>query len=165
MDPTSGRSWARSSSSTTRTWEAAPEAESYELREIHEADELEKELLSLQHAGFRLEDYLGSPGADRFFLAADAEDTPVGSLRELIRSLRKMGQKGLDVQRYKGLGEMNPDQLWETTMDPVTRTLLKVRLEDEVKADEMFTILMGEEVEPRRLFIEKHALEVKVLDV
>ncbi|MBI2922734.1 MAG: DNA topoisomerase (ATP-hydrolyzing) subunit B [Planctomycetes bacterium] len=145
--------------------EAAPEAESYELREIHEADELEKELLSLQHAGFRLEDYLGSPGADKFFLAADAEDTPVASLRELIRSLRKMGQKGLDVQRYKGLGEMNPDQLWETTMDPVTRTLLKVRLEDEVKADEMFTILMGEEVEPRRLFIEKHALEVKVLDV
>ena len=145
--------------------ETAEDAEEYELREIHESDELEKELQALGFAGFRVEDYLGAPGADRFFLGADGEMQPVASLRELIKALRKSGSKGIDVQRYKGLGEMNPDQLWETTMDPKTRTLLKVRLEDEVKADEMFTVLMGEEVEPRRLFIEKHALEVKVLDV
>jgi DNA gyrase subunit B len=79
--------------------------------------------------------------------------------------VRRLGQKGLDVQRYKGLGEMNPDQLWKTTMDPKTRKLMKVRLEDAFKADNIFTILMGSGVEPRRQFIERHALEVKDLDV
>ncbi|MCK5577961.1 MAG: DNA topoisomerase IV subunit B, partial [Planctomycetes bacterium] len=66
---------------------------------------------------------------------------------------------------YKGLGEMNPGQLWDTTMDPKHRTFLKVKMEDLVKADRIFTILMGEEVSPRRRFIEKHALEVKYLDI
>jgi DNA gyrase subunit B len=145
--------------------EQPPDTEAYEPREIHESKEIETALTAVRFAGFTIEDYLGVPGADKFFLGADSESTPVGSLRELVKALRKLGSKGLDVQRYKGLGEMNPDQLWETTMDPRTRTLLKVRMEDEVKADEMFTILMGEEVEPRRAFIEKHALEVKVLDI
>ncbi|MCE9582345.1 MAG: DNA topoisomerase (ATP-hydrolyzing) subunit B [Planctomycetes bacterium] len=145
--------------------EKAEDAESYELREIHEAGEMEKELQQLAFAQFKVEDYLGHPGADKFTLSADGDTNPVASLRELVKALRKLGSKGIDIQRYKGLGEMNPDQLWETTMDPTTRTLLRVRLEDEIKADEMFTILMGEEVEPRRAFIEKHALEVKVLDV
>lgn len=84
---------------------------------------------------------------------------------ELLEHLIKEGKKGLIVQRYKGLGEMNPEQLWETTMNPDKRTLLQVRVEDFVDADEIFTILMGEEVEPRRDFIQNNALEVSMLDI
>jgi DNA gyrase subunit B len=85
--------------------------------------------------------------------------------KELLELLFKEGKKGINVQRYKGLGEMNPDQLWHTTMNPEKRTLLQVKIEDMVDTDEIFTILMGEEVEPRREFIQNNALEVSVLDI
>lgn len=85
--------------------------------------------------------------------------------KELNTLLEKIGKDGITVQRYKGLGEMNPEQLWETTMNPKTRTILKVTLEDAIEADEIFTILMGDKVEPRREFIEAHAKEVRILDV
>lgn len=93
------------------------------------------------------------------------KETPLYTLKELVDFLRENGRKGVELQRYKGLGEMNADQLWETTMDPKIRTLVKVTMEDAISADHMFSMLMGEEVAPRRAFIETHALSVKNLDV
>jgi DNA gyrase subunit B len=86
------------------------------------------------------------------------------TLRELIVEVRKLGERGLSITRFKGLGEMDPEELWETTLDPDKRILMKVQLDDALKADEMFRILMGEKVEPRRDFIQKYALEVKDID-
>jgi DNA gyrase subunit B len=87
------------------------------------------------------------------------------SMVQLIDMVKSLGQRGLSIQRYKGLGEMNPNQLWETTMDPAKRVLLQVTLENAYTAEEIFSILMGEQVEPRRQFIEQHALEVRNLDI
>jgi len=96
--------------------------------------------------------------------AKDAETQYTGT-GELVKAILEIGKQGLNIQRYKGLGEMNPTQLWETTMDPEKRSLLQVKLEDMTGVDEVFSVLMGDEVEPRRQFIQQHALEVRNLDV
>ncbi|MBE3132724.1 MAG: DNA gyrase subunit B, partial [Acidobacteria bacterium] len=92
-------------------------------------------------------------------------ETRIESLDGLVEYFIAAGKRGVAINRYKGLGEMNPDQLWDTTMRPDTRTLLQVRAEDHTEADQMFTTLMGDQVEPRRRFIEENALNVKNLDV
>ena len=100
-----------------------------------------------------------------FRAKTDRSEVDGYSLKELIEAVRDAGRSGATVQRYKGLGEMNPDQLWETTMDPKRRKLLKVTLEDPADTELAFTTLMGDKVEPRRAFIERHAKEVRNLDV
>jgi DNA gyrase subunit B len=96
---------------------------------------------------------------------SNTEDVVIQDKKQLLTHVLEESKKGLAVQRYKGLGEMNPDQLWETTMNPAKRNLLQVKVEDVVDTDEIFTILMGEEVEPRREFIQTNALEVSTLDI
>lgn len=105
---------------------------------------------------------IGSPP----FTIEDGENAKtVNTFNDIVEHILSIGKKGVYIQRYKGLGEMNPEQLWETTMNPDSRTLLHVRIEDAVETDEIFTILMGDQVEPRRNFIGEHALDVVNLDV
>jgi DNA gyrase subunit B len=95
----------------------------------------------------------------------DGGETEIATREALVSHILTEGKKGMTISRYKGLGEMNADELWETTMDPATRTLLQVRLEDDEVAENIFTTLMGDAVEPRRLFIEENALNVRNLDI
>ncbi len=139
--------------------------------ELHEVKMLNKHLVRLRDEfNLRAEVLLprevtGDDPPPRFLLERDGETHALLDLRSLVSTVRKIGEKGMKITRFKGLGEMDAEQLWETTMDPTRRTLLKVQLNDAVAANDLFTTLMGDDVEPRRDFIEKHALEVKNLDV
>ncbi|MBU2102664.1 MAG: DNA topoisomerase (ATP-hydrolyzing) subunit B [Candidatus Omnitrophota bacterium] len=139
------------------------ELDSVEIFESHECKKIGEEFSKL---GLSLKEYLPQE-KETFILKNEETDDEVKckSLKMLHEEVRKIATKGMHLQRYKGLGEMNPEQLWESTMDPKKRTLVKVTLEDVVEADRIFTILMGEEAEPRRQFIQTYAHEVKNLDI
>ena len=143
--------------------------------ELYEARELNKISKSLASLGVDITTYVAPNTKDSkkanvkqkplFKVKTLKETKEIFSLKELIDAVLEAGNQNMSVQRYKGLGEMNPEQLWETTMDPDKRTMQQVTVEDSVAADAMFTVLMGDQVEPRRQFIEKHAPEVKMLDI
>lgn len=136
-----------------------------EVFELFETREITKLLAKLEDKDFDLTHYQVRSEKPIFLLKDQDKETQIFSLNELLQNAKELGRKGLSIQRYKGLGEMNPVQLWETTMNPEKRTILKVSMEDAVEADEIFTVLMGDQVEPRRKFIETHALHVRNLDV
>jgi DNA gyrase subunit B len=142
--------------------------------EFFEADDLADNMKRLAKLGLDIEDYSpvvtkkeGTPKKGALYKFEKKDVTPVyfDSLAEVLKFVQEEGKRGMSIQRYKGLGEMNPAQLWETTMDPAKRTVLQVTLEDVVEADKTFTTLMGDEVEPRREFIQKYAREVRNLDI
>jgi DNA gyrase subunit B len=108
---------------------------------------------------------LSAFGLPPYSVKQGEESAVYTTVDDLLEQIYKLAEKGLSIQRYKGLGEMNPEQLWDTTMNPETRRLLQVTVRDAVGADEIFTILMGDQVEPRRVFIQENALEVKNLDI
>ncbi|MCX7702551.1 MAG: DNA topoisomerase (ATP-hydrolyzing) subunit B [Planctomycetota bacterium] len=128
--------------------------------------ELQRKLESALSAGFAIEDLFGDKEhSERFKIIHQNLTETASSIEELFDIVRRIGAKGVDIQRYKGLGEMNATQLWETTMDPKRRVLLRVTIEDAAEAERMFSILMGNSVEPRKEFIERFALDVHNLDI
>ncbi|MHC4944505.1 MAG: DNA gyrase subunit B [Planctomycetota bacterium] len=136
----------------------------YLVFELDNYHEIEKQLKTLIGMGFTIEDYAGN-AIERFILKTGDKEKALGSFRELLDHIESVAKKDIDLQRYKGLGEMNPEQLWESTMNPETRILYKVNINDGIEADKIFTILMGTEVEARRDFIETNAIEAKNLDI
>jgi DNA gyrase subunit B len=137
--------------------------------DLHEVRSINAGLKELESMGFGIESLLPQDrtGSDqpRYTLRRGDNEIGIQDLRGLLTAVRRAGEKGLSITRFKGLGEMNAEELRDTTLDPKNRTLLRVTMADAAAADDLFRILMGEKVEPRRDFIEKHALDVKNLDV
>jgi DNA gyrase subunit B len=139
------------------------------INEFHEVRTINAGLQQLVKMGFTVEALLpqertGIEGSRYSLYRGDAH-SGINDLRELVAAVRAAGEKGMQVTRFKGLGEMNAEELRETTLDPENRTLVQIRMTNAAEADEMFRVLMGDKVEPRREFIEKHSLEVKNLDI
>jgi DNA gyrase subunit B len=158
----------------TKSLAEGEEEESIAAEELHEVDRINQINKQLQKQfGLDLKDFLlkpaksvsGEAAPTKFELLSGDDKYEVASLGDICASIRQIGGKGIEIKRFKGLGEMNADQLWETTMNPQTRTLLSVKLDDAGEADRLFSILMGNDVEKRRNFIRDHALEVQNLDV
>jgi DNA gyrase subunit B len=145
-------------------------ADTFYVQELHEVREINRALDELKKSGLLGSDLVPAPRVagreppPRLILENGGQEWKLAHLRDLVADVRKLGERGRTITRFKGLGEMDPLELWETTLDPEKRTLLQVQLDDALKADEMFRTLMGEKVEPRRDFITKYALEVKEID-
>jgi DNA gyrase subunit B len=142
-------------------------------QELHEVKELEKIFSQLDQAGLSIEDYFltqeesvsGEKLATRYALINEDKTIDVAGVSQILPQIHALAKQGLEIKRFKGLGEMNSGELWETTLDPAKRVLRRVTLPEAAEAERMFSVLMGEDVERRRQFIEEHALEVKNLDV
>ncbi len=165
--------------------EKAGKEEELNVLELFEAQDIEQAISKIEKLGFGIDAYAyeeaeqalskkdsskkskGAAAAAKplYRIIEEKETKDLFSLKEVLAYIQESASKGMHIQRYKGLGEMNPRQLWDTTMDPEKRTILQVKLEDAVESDKMFTVLMGDQVEPRREFIETHAHQVKNLDV
>jgi DNA gyrase subunit B len=151
--------------------EAEPAVVAEELHEVERIVQIGKKLkadfsLDLNDFLHKAEKTDSGESVPTKFVLVHGEDTyEVASLGDICPAVRQIGGKGIEIKRFKGLGEMNADQLWETTMNPASRTLLHVRLDDAGEADRLFSILMGDDVDKRRRFIQDHALEVQNLDV
>jgi len=151
--------------------ESAEKLFAEELHEVTRANELNEKLKS--KFGLDVKDYLlkaerkvsGEAIPTKFKLINGQDEYEIASLDQIYAGIRQIGGKGIEIKRFKGLGEMNAEQLWETTMNPEKRTLLKVTLDDAGEADRLFSILMGDDVEKRRSYIQEHALEVQNLDI
>ena len=137
---------------------------SIDVTSIYESKACEELYDEIAAAGYNPAN-LFTEADDLFKVVYNDRQIKIGSLRKLAEEVKRNGGQGLAINRYKGLGEMNDDQLWDTTMDPAKRKMIQVKLEDAVEADRMFTLLMGDAVEPRREYIEKHAAGVKDLDI
>ena len=146
-------------------------AEAAKLRivELHEVRTLNTMLVDLEKLGFSIDALIPQERTGeekpRYVLQRGENETGLEDLRGLPAAIRAAGEKGLQITRFKGLGEMNAEELRETTLDPANRTLLQIRMDDVGEADNLFRVLMGDQVEPRREFIQKHALDVRNLDV
>jgi DNA gyrase subunit B len=137
--------------------------------DLHEVRSINSGLKELEAMGFDIDallpqDRTGSEES-RYTLRRGENEIGLEDLRGLLTAVRRAGEKGLSITRFKGLGEMNAEELRDTTLDPANRTLVRITMSDAAAADDLFRVLMGEQVEPRRDFIEKHALDVKNLDV
>lgn len=167
-----GRDLVVAETVVTRTGEngEAADAVTYVRQELHEVRSINRLMEKLREFGVGPADLIPLPriaGREppvRYVLEYQDTKKPLNTLRELVAEIRRIGERGMTITRFKGLGEMDGEELWETTLDPQRRTLKRVTMEDAIKADQMFRILMGEKVEPRRDFIQKHALEVKEID-
>ncbi len=138
-----------------------------DVKEFSEIPKLQGILKKFEAVGFdvTLEQKALDDSKPQYRVHMKDGDRDVKTVEELVEAIKEAGKQGANIQRYKGLGEMNPEQLWETTMDPTNRRFLQVKLEDAVEAEKIFSTLMGDKVEPRRLFIETHALDVQNLDI